>query len=302
MAGRLIFLGAGAVLMYLLDPETGRKRRNDLRNQVEATGRRIQHARDVVLRDATNRTHGALTETSHWLQTRNEQLRNRPRSSRPPAHWSPSQRAVVGALGTGLATWGYLRGGVKGVAMVALGGGLLARAATDKPLGALAHGSGFNVEKTIHIRKPVEEVFAYWRNLQNLPIWMSHVREVRYLGGDRYHWVVDGPAGAPVEWNSELLNVIENREMTWRSVEGSTVEHTGRIRFEPVGNGTHVLVQLHYTPPGGLLGHLVAKAFHADPKSEMDDDLGRLKAMLETGTLPSGSAVDRRGEALGGTL
>jgi uncharacterized membrane protein len=98
----------------------------------------------------------------------------------------------------------------------------------------------------------------------------------------------------PVEWESVLLNVIPNREMTWHSVEGSTVEHTGRVRFEPDGDGTRVHVQMRYAPPGGVLGHAVAKAFGADPKREMDDDLQRLKSLIETGRIPRDSAAQRR--------
>jgi uncharacterized membrane protein len=120
------------------------------------------------------------------------------------------------------------------------------------------------------------------------------VREVRYVGGDRYRWIVDGPAGVPVQWSSELLKVSENREMTWRTVAGSTVEHTGRVRFERDGDGTRVHVQLRYAPPGGVIGHVVAKAFGVDPRSEMDDDLQRLKSLVETGQLPRDGAMQRR--------
>jgi uncharacterized membrane protein len=241
MAGRLVFLGVGAALMYLMDPHAGRKRRAELKGR-----------------------------------------------------WSPAQRTHAGGLGAGLASLGYFRGGVKGVVMCALGTALLARATTNKTLGALLKGKGFYVEKTVRINAPVAEVYAYWRNLENFPLWMSHVREVRYVGGDRFHWIVDGPAGVPVEWDSELLNVSENREMTWRTVEGSTIEHTGRVRFEPDGDATRLHVQLKYAPPGGVIGHVVAKAFGVDPKSEMDDDLRRLKSLVETGVLPRDGAMQRR--------
>jgi len=96
-----------------------------------------------------------------------------------------------------------------------------------------------------------------------------------------------------VEWDSELLNVVENREMTWRSVEGSQVDNTGRVRFEPDGNGSRIIVQLRYMPPGGVVGHAVAKAFGVDPKSHMDDDLARMKSTIERGKPPQDSAAQR---------
>lgn len=302
MANGLVYLGVGAALMYLMDPQAGRKRRTDIANQVDALKRRAEHGRDIVARDAANRTHGLVVETRRALEARREGLDGPSLGSIGKdmaatwrrEHWSPAQRALAGATGASLAMIGYLRGGLRGFAMCALGGALVARATANQPLADIAGGHGILVEKTLRIEAPVEKVYAYWRNLENFPQWMSHVREVRYLGGDRFHWVVDGPAGAPAEWDAELLNVVENREMTWRSVEGSTVENTGRVRFEADGTGTRVHVQLRYAPPGGVLGHIVARAFGVDPQSEMDDDLARLKSLVETGKPPADSAAQRR--------
>ncbi len=294
MANRLLFLGLGAALMYFYDPETGRRRRARLKDQVDATTRKLEHTRDVIVRDARNRAQGLAAEARGVIDTgRSEGLVSAGTSLATTAthtagtgrrnHWSPAQRALAGAAGAGLAMFGYLRGGVKGVAMCALGSALVARSTANEQLADVLRHQGVLVEKSITVDAAVEKVFAYWRNLENLPQWMSHVREVRNLGGDRFHWVVDGPAGAPVEWDSELLNIEENREMTWRSVGDSQVEHVGRIRFEDAGGGTRIHVQMRYSPPGGIVGHAVARAFGVDPKTEMDDDLGRMKVAIETG-------------------
>ena len=55
------------------------------------------------------------------------------------------------------------------------------------------------------------------------------------------------------------------------------------IRFESVPGGTRVHVRLAYNPPGGALGHIAAMLFGADPKSAMDEDLIRIKSLIETG-------------------
>lgn len=300
-ANGLVYLGLGAALMYLLDPQQGRKRRNDLANQLDSTRRKVQRGTDMVVRDATNRTHGMLVQTQQWLRAQRGRIENRgaigplESSGAGPAvaaaknavapwqrdHWSPAQRALAGIVGAGLATSGYVRGGLLGVGMCVGGVGLVARAMANERLGALAHGKGFSVDRTIRIDAPVERVFAFWRDSENLARWMSHVREVRQLGGERFHWVVDGPAGAPVEWTSELTDVRENRELAWRSVEGSTVENSGRIRFEPDGADTRLHIELHYSPPGGVIGQVVAKAFGVDPASDMDDDLPKLRRLIE---------------------
>ena len=46
------------------------------------------------------------------------------------------------------------------------------------------------------------------------------------------------------------------------------------------------LETMDYRPIGGSIGHLVAGLFRRDPKSEMDDDLLRLKTYIEEGKVP----------------
>jgi uncharacterized membrane protein len=305
MANPILLLGLGAAAMYFLDPQNGRRRRTDFQNQLHSAQRQLGHGRDVVVRDATNRAHGLLLETRHALEARRtgQMGENVPtlggiaRECVSPwmrTRWSPAQRAIAGALGSAVTMIGYFRGGLRGMALCALGGSLVARATANEDIKTLMKGRAFQVEKTIDVNAPAAQVFAYWRNLEGFPIWMAHVQEVRYLGGDRYHWVVDGPMGKPVEWDSELLNVVENHEMTWRSVAGSEVEHTGRVRFEDMGESTRVHVQMRYAPPGGLVGHVVAKAFGVDPENQMGEDLARMKTAIETGKAPHDSAAQRR--------
>ncbi len=298
MANRIAYLGLGAALMFFYDPQNGRKRRADMQNRIDATGRQLAHVRDVVRRDAANRMNGVVAESRGILEAGKrdglkaggtalvEMAQGTARTWQRP-RWSPAQRALAGACGSMFALYGYFRGGVRGVALCALGSALVARASANEELSDVLRSRGILVQKSLVIDAPVEQVFSYWRNLENLPQWMSHVREVRALGGDRYHWTVDGPMGVPVEWDSELLNYEENREMTWHSVGDSQVDHVGRVRFDDLGEGrTRIIVQLRYTPPGGAAGHAVAKAFGADPKTTMDDDLARMKNAIEGGRAP----------------
>jgi uncharacterized membrane protein len=214
------------------------------------------------------------------------------------SNWSPSARTAAGGFGALLAVFGFMRGGLGGLALGTLGSGLLARAATNRDVKSIVglgpSCEGVRVQKAIHIDAPVERVFEAWANFENFPQWMSHVRWVRDEGNNRYHWLVDGPAGMPVEWHSELHDVIENRQMCWRSLEGSMVDQAGRVLFEEDPNGgTRVQVELCYVPIAGAIGHAVAKAFGADPKSEMDADLMRFKTRIETGNPPHDSAARR---------
>jgi uncharacterized membrane protein len=208
-------------------------------------------------------------------------------------NWSPAARVIVGGTGAALMLAATQARGGLGALLGVSGGALLARAATNRDLASLlGFGErGITVQKTIHVAAPVEQVFAFWTDYQNFPRFMHNVRDVRQLAENRSHWVVAGPAGVPVQWTAEVSHVIPGALIEWRSVSGSDVRHTGTVRFEPNGDGgTRLSVQLSYIPPAGAFGHAVATIFGADPKSEMDADLLRMKAMIETGHPPHDAA------------
>ena len=145
--------------------------------------------------------------------------------------------------------------------------------------------------KTIHVAAPVERVFGFWTDYQNFPRFMHNVREVLQVAENRSHWVVAGPAGVPVQWTAEITRVVPGEIIEWRSVSDSDVRHEGSVTFETNGDsGTRVSVRLSYVPPAGAFGHAVASIFGADPKSEMDADLLRMKSMIETGHPPHDAA------------
>ncbi|MGE5610776.1 MAG: SRPBCC family protein [Bacillota bacterium] len=202
-------------------------------------------------------------------------------------YWSPLARLLAGGIGGVAAGWGVAKRGLPGLLVGATGAGLFLRALTNLSLkrltGIAAGPRAVDVQKTITINAPLEEVFGFFSKYENFPRFMSNVREVRdYLSG-RSHWVIAGPAGMQVSWDADLTQLIPNEVIAWRSVPGSTVENSGVIRFQPEAGGTRVDIKLSYNPPGGALGHAMARLFGADPKSEFDADLARVKTMLETG-------------------
>lgn len=113
---------------------------------------------------------------------------------------------------------------------------------------------------------------------------MSHLREVRIIGDGRSHWVAVGPAGATVRWDAIVTKAEPNRLLAWKSVEGSTIENAGIIHFDPNPDGsTRVDIRMSYNPPAGAIGHAVAAFLHSDLKTALDEDLVRLKSLIEEG-------------------
>ncbi|WP_332674647.1 SRPBCC family protein [Aromatoleum sp.] len=200
-------------------------------------------------------------------------------------NWPPSVRVLAGAAGAALAVTSLFRRGPVSLVGPVLGGALLLRSAANK---SLRETAGFSRRKSVHIDKeifiaaPPERVFDFWRHQENFPQFMRNVQEVQPAGEDRWHWKVAGPLG-PVEWDARIVEREENRRLAWHTLPGTPVESEGRIDFEPEGEGTRLRVSMGYTPVAGALGHAAARLFGRDAKSEMDEDLMRVKSYLETG-------------------
>ncbi len=207
------------------------------------------------------------------------------------SNWSPGIRFLMGIGGGALTLYGARR---KNILSAAVGLSLVTRGLTNmgmEDLIGLDGGHGIAVQKTITINAPVRKVFELWSHHENFPHFMSRVREVKDLGNGRYHWTVAGPAGIPVEWEAVITKLEPDRLIAWQSAPGSMVEQQGIVRFRPDGDDKTVVdVRLSYYPPAGAIGHAVASLFGADPKSEMDDDLMRMKSFIETGHQPHDAA------------
>jgi uncharacterized membrane protein len=201
------------------------------------------------------------------------------------SHWAPSTRFLVGAGGATLALRALTRGGLASPLLLAGGAALLARAVTNRHLGELVGGEGRGIEfsKVLHFDVPVERLYAFWSDFENFPRFMRNVRSVRRNPDGTWRWEVAGPLGATVAWNSRVTEQVANERIGWQTAPGSSVQHAGRVRFEPEGSGTRLHIHMSYRPVAGALGHAVATLFGADPQTEMDQDLMRLKGFFHTG-------------------
>jgi uncharacterized membrane protein len=214
--------------------------------------------------------------------------------------WPPSERVLAGAACVLLGAQVLRRRGVARGLLGVTCAALLARTIANVPLRRLvsvrAGAREIDLHKTIVVDAPVEEVFRFWSVFENFPRFMDHVRDVKLSpDGEISRWKVEGPAGIAVGWDARVTERVENRLLAWRTLPDQTVEHAGSVRFEPVGDRrTRLHIRLSYSPPAGALGHAVARLFGRDPMHEMNDDLLRMKSLLETGrTRARGRRVNR---------
>lgn len=166
-----------------------------------------------------------------------------------------------------------------------------ARRGRTSPMASVRRGEGIKVEKGVTVNRPAAEVYGFWRNFENLPRFMDHLESVLVIDETRSHWVAKAPAGTKVEWDAAIHNEIDDELIAWRSLPGADVNNAGSVHFTPVGDGssTEVLVVLSYEPPAGKLGAAVAKLLGEEPSQQVEDDLRRLKQVMEAGEVRGNS-------------
>jgi uncharacterized membrane protein len=144
-----------------------------------------------------------------------------------------------------------------------------------------------HIETSIAINKSPAELFAFWREFKNLPLFMKSLESVTENSDGTSHWVAKGLGGVRVEWDAEIYNEKENELIAWRSLENSDVINAGSVRFQPApsGHGTYVRVAMNYNPPAGAVGAKLAEVLGGEPAQLIKEDLRRLKQVLEAGEI-----------------
>jgi len=151
--------------------------------------------------------------------------------------------------------------------------------------GMAGSGGGIRVKNAVTIGRPLNEVYGFWRNFENLPRFMTHLESVTVLEGGRSKWVAIGPAGIRLEWEAETTEDRPNELISWRSLPGGKVDTFGSVRFKeaPGNRGTEVSVEMRYDPPGGVIGASIAKLFGESGQEVVTRDLQAFKNVLEVG-------------------
>jgi uncharacterized membrane protein len=268
--------------------------------QIHLSGSILNDERDAILK-AASRTRGVREvidelevfyspeEMSAFQNTTDAQSQESPAWRQQ--NLSPATRLLSSVGGSLLTLYGLKRKGLAKPVLSTAGLLLTARGMTNMDtsslLGLTTAGNGIRVQKTVNINAPIDEVYRFWHNFENFPLFMDHVKEVVVQGGIS-NWKVAGPAGSSFEFQSHITRDVPNESIAWETIPDSQIHHSGVVRFEENWDGgTRVTVQMTYMPPAGVVGHKVAELFGVDPRHAMQEDLSRLKVLLEVNRMTS---------------
>jgi len=124
--------GIGAGLMFLLDPQMGKRRRAVFRDKTVSFSRHASAVVDKTARDLRNRTYGTVVafKSGHIAQMRPSIFN---------ANWPPAVRLIAGTAGGALTAVGTKRKGVLGVLLGGIGSSVLTLAITNFSVRDLLH-------------------------------------------------------------------------------------------------------------------------------------------------------------------
>lgn len=145
-----------------------------------------------------------------------------------------------------------------------------------------------NIQTTFIVNKPKDEVYDFWRNLENLPRFMKHLKSVKEIDDKKSHWEVNIPGNiTSVEWDAEIVKEEEDALISWKSLPGATIDNAGKVSFrDALGHGgTELNVVITYKPPAGYVGSALAWLFQPLFKKTIETDILSFKQYIETGDI-----------------
>lgn len=218
--------------------------------------------------------------------------------------WSPAYRLAGMTASLPLLGWGLRQRGAAGGVLAGLGASLFARSLLNQPLSKLigvgADADVIELRKHLSLEGTPEDVFSELRDPERICELLTQVESVsRSSRPNCWEVTVSGPAGLPLRFDVEVVDVVPNRHIAWRSVEGARVPMEGSLHLTSAeGGGTELDLDLRYNPPGGLLGEALATLFGASLRQGFTTDIPRIQRALRARKRPT-EGLTAKGEESG---
>lgn len=230
----------------------------------------------------------------------------------PPATGStninvgPAERILSTFVGAATAVYGMRHlGSLGGLSLALTGSLLLYRGLTGYCMVNNAMGRNSNVVTrktrameiggTFTVNKPRAEVYAFWRKLENLPLFMKHLEEVKEEDSVNSVWTARVPGGfGTVSWKAVITEDRPLEFLTWTTQPGSTIDNAGEVSFSDASaGGTEIKVCITYRLPAGDVGAIAGRLFNPAIEKMMRGDLRRFKNILDTDQVNLPGSTDR---------
>jgi len=142
-----------------------------------------------------------------------------------------------------------------------------------------------NITENIVVNAPRTKVYEFWRELANLPKFMTHLKSVEETGYGGSQWIANTPGNLiGLKWNAAITREEDDTYIGWQSVEGSMIDNAGKIEFKDSlnGTGTEIHIEIDYFPPAGTIGRGIASLFTGLFEKMIREDVQNFKLYVES--------------------
>ncbi|HEY8401548.1 MAG TPA: YgaP-like transmembrane domain [Cytophagaceae bacterium] len=228
-------------------------------------------------------------DTNNWQSTSQSQQGESVKSDK--INVGTTERILSVGAGFLLAVLGLRGNKPSNIAMTLAGGALIFRGVSgycpvNAALGRNTADTGttsLEVFTTIEVSKEREEVYAYWRRLENLSRFMSHIKSVYQYNDVRSRWEAELAGLGVVSWEADIMLEERGRYLAWKSIEGSQIENAGEVRFTEAGPGkTEIQVSIKYRLPESAIGVAAARLMQRSLENIITEDIKRFKKVIES--------------------
>ena len=141
------------------------------------------------------------------------------------------------------------------------------------------------IEHTVIINKPVDPVFDYATNFDNLSQWEDNILECvktseKSKGIGTTYKGVSKAMGMKMEWTSKVTDFEENTRVDETITSGRTVIYE-KLLFDETDDGNTEFNLMHDYRWGGLL-KLISPILFFSMKQQMKKNLANLKRIMES--------------------
>jgi uncharacterized membrane protein len=144
-------------------------------------------------------------------------------------------------------------------------------------------GQAIDIHQTYEIAAPLPRVFEFFTDPENYGRVSCAVTDVHVYGGGRFAKDI-AVAGIPLHFEERFVECVPGETLASRSEPRSALKFSKQLRFKELdSNHTGLHLSFRFFPPGGAIGHAVARLLSIDPARVLRDILERAKTHLEQG-------------------
>jgi uncharacterized membrane protein len=144
-----------------------------------------------------------------------------------------------------------------------------------------------NIRTVLTVNQPRHQVYAFWRRLENLPLFMKHLKAVEVLDETTSQWTALLPGGmGTLSWKAQIVRDDPGALLSWHSLPGSSLENAGKVTFtDAQGSGTEIHAVISYHAPLGILGEKAGRLINPGFETMVRDDIRNFKRHIERGEI-----------------